>query len=82
MSTSKNTENPGLRLVPESPDILNAIGTAMDLLEAAGGLTLLREILVPESREYEHATEELKMFLVCARVSVADAISHIEDDES
>jgi hypothetical protein len=55
----------------------------MHLLEAAGGLMLLREVLEPDTPEYENATQELAKFLVLARVSIADALAIVEaDDES
>jgi hypothetical protein len=53
----------------------------MDLLEAAGGLMLLREVLEPDTPEYENATRDLAKFLVLARVSTAYAISLVGHPE-
>jgi hypothetical protein len=52
----------------------------MDLLEAAGGLMLLREVLEPDTPEYENATRDLAKFLALARVSTAYAISLVGDE--
>lgn len=80
MSTSKSNGKPDTFLAPEVPQLIGAISTAMDLLEAAGRLMLLREVLEPDTPEYENATRDLAKFLVLARVSTADAISLVEDE--
>jgi hypothetical protein len=83
VSTSKNNGKPDTFLAPAVLQLTGAISTAMDLLEAAGGLMLLREVLEPDTPEYENATQELAKFLVLARVSIADALAVVEaDDES
>ena len=63
MSTSKNNGKPDTFLAPTVLQLTGAISTAMDLLEAAGGLMLLREVLEPDTPEYENATQELAKFL-------------------
>jgi hypothetical protein len=80
VSTSKTNGKPDTFLAPEVPQLTGAISTAMDLLEAAGGLMLLREVLEPDTPEYENATRDLAKFLVLARVSTAYAISLVEDE--
>ena len=82
MSAAENyTANNGAYLASEAPGLLGSIATAMDLLEAAGGLVLLREILESESPEFKHATQELMTFLCLARVGTADAISIVEAED-
>ena len=80
MSTSKNNGKPDTFLAPAVLQLTGAISTAMDLLEAAGGLMLLREVLEPDTPEYENATRDLAKFLALARVSTAYAISLVGDE--
>lgn len=83
MSTTEHNGKTSPFLAPEVDNLLASIAVGMDLLEAAGGLVMLREIIDPESLEYEHATQELAKFLCLARVSAAEALSIVEaEDES
>ena len=78
MSAAKDSTSPNSAFL--APEPLSSIALGQDLLVKAGCCCVLGDLLEPESPAYERATQELAKVLVLARVAIADALSHLEDE--